>query len=135
MPYLNQVCLMGNLTRDPELRHIQGGYSVCDFCMAINKKNNGKDEVCYVDIVAWGRIGENCNRYLSKASCVLVQGYLKLESWNSGGSARTKLKVIAENVQFVSAPNHEGEKKNINTSNCQEHYEGKYAHDADDIPF
>jgi single-strand DNA-binding protein len=110
MAYLNKVILIGNLTRDPESRATPKS-SVCNFSLAVNRQHhaeNGQtqEEVTYVDFEAWGKIGEMVQKYLRKGSSCLAEGRLKLDSWEdkASGQKRTKLKVILENVQFLSPP-------------------------------
>ena len=106
MPSINNCIAMGHLVRTPDLRSTPSGSPVCDITLALNRKSNGREDVCYVDVVAWGKNAENCGKYLEKGSCVLVEGYLKQESWDdrSSGQKRTKLKLVAEKVQFISSP-------------------------------
>jgi single-strand DNA-binding protein len=103
---LNEVFLMGNLTRDPELKTTPRGTAVCDLSMAINdsyKAQDGtvKEVVTYVDVEVWGRTAENCKQYLSKGRGVFVKGQLKLDQWEQDGQKRSKLKVRAVSVQFL----------------------------------
>lgn len=107
MASFNKVLLMGNLTRDPELRFIASGTAVASFSIAINRKykqgDEWKDEVCYVDITVWAKQAENCAEYLSKGSAVFVEGHLRLNSWETeSGEKRKKLEVVANNVQFLT---------------------------------
>lgn len=106
MPSINNSIVMGHLVRTPDLRSTPSGSPVCDITLALNRKANGREDVCYVDVVAWGKNAENCGKYLDKGSCLLVEGYLKQESWDdrSSGQKRTKLKLVAEKVQFISSP-------------------------------
>ncbi|OGL30744.1 hypothetical protein A3F37_03950 [Candidatus Saccharibacteria bacterium RIFCSPHIGHO2_12_FULL_41_12] len=102
----NQVTLMGNLTRDPELRQIPSGQSVCSFSLALNRSYKGSDgewkEVTdYVDIVAWGPLGERVAQYITKGRPVLVSGRLQSRSWEQDGQKRSKLEVIAQDVTFL----------------------------------
>ena len=106
MPSFNKVLLMGNLTRDPELRFTASGTAVAGFGLAVNRRyksgNEWKDEVCYVDITVWGKQGENCAEYLNKGSGVFVEGRLHMRSWETEeGQKRNKLEVVANNVQFL----------------------------------
>ncbi len=116
---LNKVFLMGNLTRDPELRYTASGAAVCSIGMAINRRyrNNDewKEEVCFVDVVAWGKTGENCSQYLTKGSAVLVEGRLKLNTWEQEGQKRSKLEVVAENIQFMASRDSSGHADNPGT--------------------
>lgn len=103
---VNQVVLMGNLTRDPELRQTPGGQNVCGFSIALNRSyKNAQDEwqeaTDYVDIVAWGPLGERVAQYLSKGRRVLIQGRLQSRSWEQEGNKRSKVEVIANDVTFL----------------------------------
>jgi len=107
MPNLNRVMLMGNLTRDPELRYTTNNNSVCQLGLAINhrwKDANGeqKEEVTFIDCEAWGRTGEVLNQYLKKGKPVYLEGRLKLDQWqDKEGNNRSKLKVVVEGFQFI----------------------------------
>jgi len=103
----NKVLLMGNLTRDPEVRYIPSGSAVATFSIAVNrvyKDQAGakKEEVTFVRIVVWGRRAEVCGQYLSKGSPVFVEGRLKSRSWQTPeGQTRTAMEVVADSVQFL----------------------------------
>ena len=102
----NQVILMGNLTRDPELRNTPNGQSVCSFSLALNRSYKGSDgnwqEVTdYVDVVAWGPLGERVAQYLSKGRPALVSGRLQSRSWEQDGQKRSKVEVVANDVTFL----------------------------------
>jgi len=106
MASYNRVVLVGNVTRDIELRYIASGTAVTDLGLAVNDrvKKNGEwvDETTFVDITLWGRQAEVANEYLSKGSSVLIEGRLKLDSWeNNEGQKRSKLKVIGERMQML----------------------------------
>jgi single-strand DNA-binding protein len=107
MASVNKVILMGNLTRDPELRSIPSGTQVCNFDLAMNRvyttqAGERKEEVCYMTIVVWGKQGENCAQYLKKGRQALVEGHLQQRSWTTPeGQKRSKLEVVAERVQFL----------------------------------
>jgi len=103
---LNKVLLMGNLTRDPEVKYTPKGTAVCDLGLAINdsyKAQDGtiKETVTYVDIEVWGRTAENCKQYLTKGRPIFVEGQLKLDQWEQDGQKKSKLKVRADRVQFL----------------------------------
>ena len=108
MAFFNEVILIGNLTRDPELRRTPNNVAVCDICVAINRKYNTgdgqeRDEVCFIDIVVWAKQAESCNKYLNKGASVFVEGRLKNDNWeDKEGNKRTRLRVIAERVQFLT---------------------------------
>jgi single-strand DNA-binding protein len=102
----NQVTLMGNLTRDPELRSTPNGQSVCSFSLALNRSYKGADgnwtEVTdFVDVVAWGPLGERVSQYLTKGLPALVSGRLQSSSWEKDGQKRTKVEVVANDVTFL----------------------------------
>ncbi len=102
----NQVTLMGNLTRDPELRTTPNGQSVCSFSLALNRSYKGQDgnwtEVTdFVDIVAWGPLGERVAQYLTKGRPALVSGRLQSSSWEKDGQKRSKVEVVANDVTFL----------------------------------
>jgi single-strand DNA-binding protein len=107
MASLNRVLLIGNLTRDPEVRHTPKGTAVGDLGLAINMRSRTADgqvreEVCYVDVVVWGRLAENCKEFLTKGAPIFVEGRLQLDQWESQqGEKRSRLRVRAENVQFL----------------------------------
>lgn len=107
MASFNKVILMGNLTRDPELRYIPSGAPVCNFDLAVNRSyttqaGERRDEVCYITIVVWGKQAESCGEYLGKGRTVLVEGHLQQRSWETPeGQKRSKHEVVAERVQFL----------------------------------
>lgn len=106
MASFNRVVLVGNVTRDPELRYIPSGTAVTDLGLAINdriKRNDTwEDEVTFVDVTLWARTAEVACEYLKKGSCVLIEGRLKLDTWEAeDGSKRSKLKVIGERMQML----------------------------------
>ncbi|MEO6761074.1 MAG: single-stranded DNA-binding protein [Candidatus Saccharimonadales bacterium] len=102
----NQVILMGNLTRDPELRSIPSGQQVCNFGLALNRSYKGADgnwqeATDFIDIVAWGPLGERVAQYLSKGRPCLVNGRLQSRSWEADGQKRSKVEVVAQDVTFL----------------------------------
>lgn len=103
----NKVLLMGNLTRDPELRYIPSGQPVTSFTVAVNRSFTGqtgekKEEVSFIRIVVWGKLAEICNEYLKKGRPVFVEGRLQSRSWEAqDGSKRSTIEVVAQNVQFL----------------------------------
>ncbi len=108
MANFNKVILVGNLTRDPELRRIPSGTAVVDLGLAVNRTFTGKDgerreEATFVDVSVWDRQAETCAEYLKKGSPILVEGSLKMDTWDdkSTGEKRSKLKVHAERIQFL----------------------------------
>src|SRR5579871_3094797 len=106
----NQVTLMGNLTRDPELRTTPNGQSVCSFSLALNRSYKGgdgewKEMTDFIDIVAWGPLGERVAQYLSKGRPALVSGRLQSRSWEQDGQKRSKVEVVAQDVTFLGGGN------------------------------
>lgn len=106
MASLNRVLLMGNLTRDPEVRFTPAGRPVSDLGLAISRRYRGaddqvKEDVCFVDVVVWGRQAETCGKYLKKGSPIFVEGRLQLDQWEQDGQKRSKMRVVATHVQFV----------------------------------
>lgn len=102
----NQVVLMGNLTRDPELRSTPNGQQVCSFSLALNRSYKGadgnwQDATDYIDVVAWGPLGERVAQYLSKGRPCLVNGRLQSRSWEQEGQKRSKVEVVAQDVTFL----------------------------------
>ena len=109
MANFNKVLLMGNLTRDPEVKYTPKGTAVGDLAIAINdsyKAQDGtiKETVTYVDIEVWGRQAETCKQYLTKGRPVFVEGQLRLDQWEQEGQKKSRLKVRADRVQFLGSP-------------------------------
>ncbi len=110
MGSMNRVFLMGNLTRNPQMRQTPSGTPVVDLGLAVNETYKNKDgqaveSVCFADIVVWGRQAETCQQYLAKGSAVMVEGKLQFEQWQTGeGEKRSRLKIRASRVQFLGAP-------------------------------
>ena len=106
---LNRVFLIGNLTRDPELRYTPNNTAVADLGLAVNRvyqDNSGEmqEDTTFVDVTAWGRNAENCSQYLSKGSPAFIEGRLTFDSWeNDQGERRSKLKVTARRIDFLGA--------------------------------
>ena len=110
MANLNKVLLMGNLTRDPEVRYTPKGTAVTELGIAVNRIYTGengekREEVTFVDVTVWGRTAENVGEYLKKGRPVFIEGRLQLDSWEDkqSGQKRNKLKVVADNVQFLGS--------------------------------
>jgi single-strand DNA-binding protein len=108
MANVNKVFLIGNLTRDPELRYTPGGAPVTDLGVAVNRYFNTKDgerreETLFIDVTVWNRQAENCCQFLRKGQPVHIEGYLRMDTWDdrNTGEKRSKIKIEAENVQFL----------------------------------
>ena len=111
---LNQVTLMGNLTRDPELRQTPNGQNVTSFSLALNRSykdasGEWQEATDYIDIVCWGPLAERVAQYLSKGRRCLVQGRLQSRSWEQDGQKRSKVEVLANDVTFLDSRNSESE--------------------------
>ncbi len=152
MANLNKVLLLGNLTRDPELRYTPKGTAVADLSIAVNRRvsdgsGNWSDETTFVDVTVWGNTAENCQKFLAKGRGVFVEGRLQLDTWEDkqSGQKRSKLKVVGETVQFLpdgkggptggggggsSRPASSGAPQGGSAAP-----EGDYEDDGDDIPF
>jgi single-strand DNA-binding protein len=107
MASYNRVVLVGNLTRDPELKYIPSGTAVAEIGLAINDRRKNPqgewvEETTFVDVTLWARTAEVAGEYLSKGSPVLIEGRLKLDSWETDGQKRSKLRVVAEKMQMLS---------------------------------
>lgn len=109
MASYNRVILIGNLTRDIEVRHTPSNQAVANFGLAINRKystsaGERKEETTFVDCEAWGKTGEAMGKYLTRGRPVFVEGRLKLDNWeDKDGSKRSKLKVVVESFQFIDS--------------------------------
>ncbi|MEI7899649.1 MAG: single-stranded DNA-binding protein [bacterium] len=110
MASFNKVILMGNLTRDPELKQIPSGSKVAELRLAVSetwrdKNGQSKEVTCFVDVVAWEKLAELCQQYLAKGRSVLVEGRLQMDEWkNQQGEPRSKLRVRADTVKFLGSP-------------------------------
>lgn len=102
----NKIILIGNLTKDPELRYTPQGTPVASFRLAVNRRYKQADEVkqetTFIDNVVFGKQAESCSKYLNKGSSVLVEGRLQERKWESNGQQRSKFEVIAQSVRFLS---------------------------------
>lgn len=126
MAGVNKVFLLGNLTRDPELRYTANGFAVAGFGIAVNRKykqdNEWKEEACFIDITVWGKQAESCSEYLHKGSSAFIEGRLNFRSWETEqGQKRSKLEVVATNIQFLSrTPKDNSAFENKSDSNTQD---------------
>jgi single-strand DNA-binding protein len=101
----NRIILVGNLTRDPEIRYVDGGgKAVTKFALAINRKTKAGDETMYFDVVAWDRLGEICNQYLKKGMSTLVEGRVVIRKYDDkDGNKRTAIEVVASDMQMLDS--------------------------------
>ncbi len=143
MANFNKVILVGNLTRDIEVRYTQGGLAVAKMGMSINRKfkqgEESKESTCFVDLTAFGRQAEVLNQYVSKGSPLFVEGRLEYSTWEAkeGGGKRSKLEVIVENFQFLGgrSGSREGETGGGEKSPARKAEGGAEQVDYGDIPF
>ncbi|MCL2349256.1 MAG: single-stranded DNA-binding protein [Planctomycetaceae bacterium] len=150
MASFNRVILVGNLTRDPELRYIPSGMAVTDIGLAVNDRRKGQngewvEEVTFVDVTLWGRTAEVVAEYCAKGKPLLVEGRLKLDMWETEGQKKSKLKVIGEKVQLLGTKDGagnaggEGYSKPSAGVKSQQNYRNDDAYDQsppiDDVPF
>jgi single-strand DNA-binding protein len=147
---LNKVFLMGNLTRDPELRYVPSGSAVATFTVAVNRSykdstGDKKEEVSFIRVVVWGKMAEICGEYLTKGRPVLVEGRLKSRSWeDQSGQKKSALEVIANSVQFIGprASRQEAGPKDVESIDVDQEYdsstgslEGNGRTGGEEIPF
>ncbi len=139
MSSMNRVYLMGNLTRDPELRHTPSGIAVSDIGVAVsdhyrNKAGEIVERTCFTDAVVWGRQAETCCEFLSKGAPVLLEGRLQLDQWQTEtGEKRSRLRVCADRVQFLPRPNRNGAVSAATPATVSESESDPPA--ADNLPF
>lgn len=110
MASYNKVMLMGNLTRDPEIRYTPKGSAVADLGLAVNRvytteNNERREEVTYIDVVLWARLAELASQYLSKGRAVFIEGRLQMDTWEDKqtGQKRSKIRVVGETMQFIDS--------------------------------
>lgn len=113
MASFNKVILLGNVTRDPELRYISSGTAVTDIGLAVNdRRKNAQgewvEETTFVDVTLWGRTAEVAGEYVSKGSPLLIEGRLKLDQWEKDGKKNSKLRVVCDRMQLLGARSGEG---------------------------
>jgi single-strand DNA-binding protein len=141
MASFNKVILMGNLTRDPELRVTNTGLSICKLSLAVNrtyttKEGDSKDETTYVDIDAFGRQAETLSKYLQKGRPIMVEGRLKLDQWETNeGQKRSKLGVILENFQFIGGRDSASSTGATDSNPEPEAPQSNGGFEDDDVPF
>lgn len=110
MASLNKVILIGNLTRDPEIRYTPKGSAVCDLGLAVNRRyttesGERQEEVTFLDVVLWGKQAELAGQYLHKGRSVFIEGRLQMDTWEdkASGQKRSKIKIVSENMQFIDS--------------------------------
>lgn len=158
MASYNRVILLGNITRDPEVRYLRSGKAVTDLGLAVSTKYRSQDgtqheDVCFVTCVVYGKQAENCGKYLTRGRQVLVDGRLHYEQWEKDGQKRSTLKVVADRVQFLGGPGGESADEDVGSPTAAAHVgeQGREeprggaepsekngseeAADSDDVPF
>ncbi len=146
MVNFNRVVLAGNLTRDPELRFTNNGIPVCQFGLAVNRVRSKSEEVDFFDITAWRELGETIANYKKKGDPILVEGKLQYRTWEAqDGSKRSKVDVVADNVQFLGgrgdaggeggAPAEGGQRSRAGARQSSRDDVDLNEEDFDDIPF
>ncbi len=138
MASLNRVVLVGNLTRDPELRYLPSGTPVCNLGIAVNSRRKNSDgewieEANFFDIAVFSKQAENCSQFLEKGSQVAVDGKLRSRSWETNeGQKRSKVEVVADSVQFLGKPGGRGAAQ---PSQAMPPAEDQQPNAEEDIPF
>ena len=147
MADINHVVLVGRLTRDAELKYTASGQAVCKFSVAVNRRRkNGdqwEDEANYFDVVLWGRQGEALNQYLLKGKSVGVEGELRQDRWQQDGQNRSKVEIVANNIQLLGGNPGGGGSQGHQGSGSHGNWQAKNGENspqpddnfADDIPF
>jgi single-strand DNA-binding protein len=116
MASYNRIIIMGNLTRDPEYKQLTSGQSVCRLGLASNRQFKNRQtgqavqEVCFIDVDVWGAQAESCHQFLQKGRSVLVEGRLKLDTWEDNGQKRSKHSIVADAVKFLGGQNEDESK-------------------------
>lgn len=102
----NNVTMVGNLTRDPEMRHTGNGTPICQLSVSLNhrKRKDGEEPVSFIDVEVWGALAEVCSEHLSRGRKVAVVGYVKQDRWEQDGQRRSKVFVVGNSVEFLGAP-------------------------------
>lgn len=129
MASLNKVLIIGNLTRDPEVKYTPKGTAICDIGLAVNRNyttdsGEKREEVTFIDVTLWGRVAEVCSEYCKKGAPLFVEGRLNLETWDDKqtGQKRSKLKVVGENIQLLGS---KGEAKSDTPQRPQTQSQGR----------
>lgn len=147
MASFNRVILLGNVTRDIDLKHTQGGTAVAQIGLAVNdKRKNAQgewiEETTFVDITAWGRTAEVASEYLSKGAPVLFEGRLKLDQWEKDGQKHSKLHIVAESMQLLGSRGGDGPRRTNTESQAPQRQQNnrqetrpQQQQQEEDIPF
>ena len=126
---MNRLTIIGNLTRDPELRTTQSGKNVCTFTVAVNRRGPAHDEADYFRVSAWNQLGDSCAKYLAKGRKVAVVGTVTLNAYTAqNGENRASLEVFAQDVEFLSS-------KTEGQQNAAPAHNNGYVEVDDDLPW
>lgn len=139
MASYNRVILMGNLTRDVDLKYLQSGTAVSEIGLAVNNRRKNQagewvEEPVFVDVTLWGRTAEVASEYLSKGSPVLIEGRLKLDTWETEGQKRSKLRVVGETMQMLGSRGGGGDRPRPAPTPQQQQYSEPAAASAPSAP-
>ena len=132
MSSLNVVTLVGNATRDAEVRYLQSGTAVANVGLALNRKYGENEEVCFVDLVFFGKVAETVGEYVNKGKQIGVSGRLKLESWETDGQKRSKHVVVCDTMQLLGGPRSDDSESPKKTSKPAK---GETKKQEEEIPF
>ncbi|MGH7755341.1 MAG: single-stranded DNA-binding protein, partial [Vulcanimicrobiaceae bacterium] len=100
----NKIVIVGNLTRDPEIRYVANGSGVTKFALAVNTRRKSGDETMFIDVVAWDKLGEICNTYLKKGMSTLIEGRLSIRKYETKeGEKRTAVEIVASDMQMLDS--------------------------------
>lgn len=143
MASYNKVVLLGNLTRDPQVRHTPGGSAVAEIGLAVNRSwfdknsNSRKEETTFIDVTLWGRTAEVASEYLTKGKSVLIEGRLQLDQWDDkeSGQKRSKLKVVGENMTMLGGKSEPGERSQADSFYDRPGAGSQDVPDDSDVPF
>ena len=140
MTSFNKVIMMGNLTRDPEVRYTPNGIAVANFAIAVNRKykqgDETREEVSYIDIVVFGKQAESCGQYINKGDSVLIDGRLQQRRWETeDGQKRNKVEVVAQSVNFMPKRSWSGQGQGQGAASGQSEAVSEPPVDEGDIPF
>lgn len=137
---LNKVFVLGNLGKDPEIKYTANSMAVCNFSVATteswkNKKGEPQEHVEWFNIEVWGKVAENCSKYLSKGSQVFIEGSLRTDEYEKDGEKRFFTKLVARNVQFLNSGEKKKSSANDSFANQQFNVKTDPAYTVDEIPF
>lgn len=134
---MNKVFLIGNLTREPQVRFTPGGSAVCELGIAHNEywfdkdTNQKKEKTTFVDVTLWGRQAEVAGEYLQKGSKVLIEGKLELDQWENDGEKRSKLKVVGQKMEMLGGT----KSKEADVNSVDNSVENSVVGEEDEVPF